>query len=89
MSAMPVVNITMPVFNRYDITQAAILALRKTSQEIPFCLTVVDNGSDAPLVRRLIDFNAVSSTIFFSYPQIWVWPALPTSVGNWWMPLFT
>lgn len=57
MSAIPVVNITMPVFNRYEVTQAAILALRKTSQEIPFCLTVVDNGSDAPLVRKLIDFK--------------------------------
>ena len=57
MSAMPIVNVTMPVFNRYEVTQAAILALRKTAQEIPFCLTVVDNGSDAPLVRRLIDFK--------------------------------
>lgn len=87
---MPIVNVTMPVFNRYEVTQAAILALRKTAQEIPFCLTVVDNGSDAPLVRRLIDFKERGIIDhLFSCPQIWAWPAPPTSVGNWWMPLFT
>ncbi|MCL1939424.1 MAG: glycosyltransferase [Desulfovibrionaceae bacterium] len=53
----PVLNITMPVFNRYELTQAALLALRKCSQDIPFTVTVVDNGSDADLVKKLIEFK--------------------------------
>ena len=53
----PVVNITMPVFNRYHATQRAILALRRTSQAIPFTLTVVDNGSDPDLVQKLVEFR--------------------------------
>jgi len=31
-----------------------ILALRQTSQEIPFDITVVDNGSDPALVETLL-----------------------------------
>jgi len=50
-------NITMPVFNRYELTQAALLALRKCSQDVPFTVTVVDNGSDANLVDKLIEFK--------------------------------
>ena len=50
-------NITMPVFNRYELTQTALLALRKCSQEVPFTVTVVDNGSDADLVGKLIEFK--------------------------------
>ena len=57
MPEKPVVNITMPVFNRYHITQKAILALRRTSQLIPFTLTVVDNGSDPELVKKLVAFR--------------------------------
>lgn len=52
-----VVNITMPVFNRYHVTQKAILALRRTSQIIPFTLTVVDNGSEPVLVKKLVEFR--------------------------------
>jgi len=47
----------MPVFNRYELTQRTILALRKTSQEIPFCITVVDNGSETALQKKLIAFT--------------------------------
>ena len=57
MPEKPVVNITMPVFNRYHATQKAILALRRTSQVIPFTLTVVDNGSDPDLVKKLVAFR--------------------------------
>ena len=57
MQINPVVNITMPVFNRFHITQKAILALRRTSQAIPFTLTVVDNGSDSDLVAKLIELR--------------------------------
>ena len=53
----PVVNITMPVFNRKHVTQKAILALRRSSQAIPFTLTVVDNGSDPDLVKKLVTFR--------------------------------
>lgn len=53
----PLCNVTIPVFNRPCATQKTILALRKTSREIPFVITVVDNGSDADLVRKLIQFK--------------------------------
>ncbi|MDR2891878.1 MAG: glycosyltransferase [Deltaproteobacteria bacterium] len=57
---MPVaLNITMPVFNRLETTQRALLALRRTSREIPFSLTVVDNGSDADLVGKLREFKRI------------------------------
>lgn len=54
----PVCNVTIPVFNRPDTTVATILALRSTSQEVPFDITVVDNGSDAHLVNKLRDLHA-------------------------------
>ncbi|MDR2051191.1 MAG: glycosyltransferase [Deltaproteobacteria bacterium] len=57
MSEAPAVNITMPVFNRYEATQKALLALRKSSRQIPFEVTVVDNGSEQALVRRLLEFK--------------------------------
>ena len=50
-------NITMPVFNRFELTQMSLLALRKCSRKIPFAITVVDNGSDESLVKRLIEFR--------------------------------
>lgn len=59
-SQMPdpiMLNITMPVFNRFELTQLSLLALRKCSRKIPFAITVVDNGSDESLVRRLIEFK--------------------------------
>ena len=49
----PVCNVTIPVFNRPDATVETLLALRATSQEVPFDITVVDNGSDKPLVDKL------------------------------------
>ncbi len=55
--AQPVVNITMPVFNRFVLTQRALLALRKSGGSVPFCITVVDNGSDASLVSRLRELH--------------------------------
>ncbi|MDL2306719.1 glycosyltransferase [Desulfovibrio sp. OttesenSCG-928-C06] len=57
MSAAPILNITMPVFNRLQSTQRVLLALRRTSRAVPFCITVVDNGSDADLVAKLIEFK--------------------------------
>lgn len=53
----PVCNVTIPVFNRPDSTVATILALRCTSQDIPFDITVVDNGSDEELVKKLQDLH--------------------------------
>ncbi len=52
----PVLNITIPVFNRFALTQKTIVALRRSSGAVPFSLTVVDNGSDAALVSRLREF---------------------------------
>lgn len=57
MTPAPLLNITMPVFNRFDLTQLAILSLRKSSGAIPFILTVVDNGSEKRLVDRLVEFK--------------------------------
>lgn len=51
------VNITIPVFNRLALTQKAILALRESGGRVPFTLTVVDNGSEPPLVSRLKELH--------------------------------
>ncbi|SDF24805.1 Glycosyl transferase family 2 [Desulfovibrio legallii] len=48
-----VCNVTIPVFNRPAATQAAIEALGRTARDVPFCITVVDNGSEPDLVRSL------------------------------------
>ena len=53
----PLVNITIPVFNRFHLTQRTILALYKTTKNIPFIVTVVDNGSEQCLRNRLIEFK--------------------------------
>ena len=53
----PVCNVTIPVFNRPGATRETILALRRTSQEVPFDITVVDNGSDPALVGMLLEFR--------------------------------
>ncbi|MCD7984818.1 MAG: glycosyltransferase, partial [Desulfovibrio sp.] len=57
MAAKTVLNVTIPVFNHAEQTQRTLAALRKTSQEIPFCITVVDNGSDARTVALLRAFK--------------------------------
>lgn len=57
MTPLPLLNITMPVFNRFDLTQLAIISLRKSNGAIPFTLTVVDNGSEKRLVDRLVEFK--------------------------------
>ena len=53
----PVINITIPTFNRFVLTQKTILALRKSNGAVPFSITVVDNGSDEALVSRLREFH--------------------------------
>ena len=55
--ANPVVNITIPVFNRYHLTQKTLLALRKTAPGISFTVTVVDNGSEQSLRDRLVELH--------------------------------
>ena len=50
-------NITIPVFNRYHLTQKTLLALRKTAPGISFAITVVDNGSEPALRERLVEFR--------------------------------
>lgn len=49
----PVCNVTIPVFNRPQASIESILALRRTSQDVPFDITVVDNGSDDELAKKL------------------------------------
>ena len=53
----PVCNVTIPVFNRPGATRETLLALRRTSQEVPADITVVDNGSDPALVDTLLEFR--------------------------------
>ena len=53
----PLINITIPVFNRFHLTQKTIIALHKTAKNIPFVITVVDNGSEQCLRNRLIEFK--------------------------------
>ncbi len=53
----PLVNITIPVFNRYHLTQKTLLALRKTAPGISFAVTVVDNGSQPDLRQRLVELR--------------------------------
>lgn len=53
----PAVNITIPVFNRFVLTQKTLLALHKSRGGVPFSITVVDNGSDPPLVSRLRELH--------------------------------
>ena len=54
----PLLNITIPVFNRYHLTQKTLLALRKTAPGIPFVVTVVDNGSTPDLRERLVELHS-------------------------------
>ncbi|UZP69112.1 glycosyltransferase [Desulfovibrio mangrovi] len=43
---MPILNITIPVFNRPELTRRTIEAVRKNTKH-PYTLTAVDNGSEA------------------------------------------
>ena len=52
-----ILNITIPVYNRYKLTVETILSLRKVKNTIPFVITVVDNGSEAPLRNKLIELK--------------------------------
>ena len=53
----PLVNITIPVFNRLELTQLTIINLNKMNRDIPFCITVIDNGSELELPKALIKFK--------------------------------
>ena len=53
----PILNITMPVWNRFYLTQKAIISLKKAKNSIPYVLTVVDNGSSEEMQKRLIEFK--------------------------------
>lgn len=50
------INITVPVFNRFYLTQKTILNLRKLDSSIAFFINVVDNGSSKELRNILIKF---------------------------------
>ena len=52
--AGPLCNVTIPVFNRPAATESAVRALAQTSREVPFQITVVDNGSEPELVKTLL-----------------------------------
>ena len=54
----PLCNVTIPVFNRPAATERAIRALAATSREVPFHITVVDNGSEPELVKKLLALRA-------------------------------
>ena len=53
----PLLNITIPVLNRHDLTLKTILTLHKTIRALKFVITVVDNGSDQTLRKRLVEFK--------------------------------
>ncbi|MCR4667087.1 MAG: glycosyltransferase [Desulfovibrio sp.] len=55
----PILNITIPVFNRYDLTQYTLIAVHKLNNKIPFVVTVVDNGSDYCLQNKLKEFKKI------------------------------
>ncbi|MBQ7618087.1 MAG: glycosyltransferase [Desulfovibrio sp.] len=52
----PIFNVTIPVYNRLQLTQRTILKLRNLTRHLPLSITVVDNGSDEELRKRLITF---------------------------------
>ena len=53
----PLLNITMPVFNRLQTTQRTLLALHKYTRGYSVAITVVDNGSERELVQKLVEFR--------------------------------
>ncbi len=56
MSALPLINITMPVFNRPELTRQAIEAVRKNTLQ-KHILTVVDNGSESETQNMLLSMK--------------------------------
>ena len=52
-------NITMPVFNRPELTRAALESIRSMRSPVPYVVTVVDNGSDAETVGMLLRLKAL------------------------------
>ena len=60
MPATRVVNITMPVFNRPELTLRTIESVARLTDH-PLVLTVVDNGSDADLAARLLELHAAGA----------------------------
>jgi glycosyltransferase involved in cell wall biosynthesis len=61
--SVPLTNIVMPVFNRYDETLITILAVRRMTRR-RVVLTVVDNGSDDALrgeLNRLADEKVIDN----------------------------
>ena len=55
----PLLNIVIPVYNRLHVTQKTLLHLKKVkcmTNSVPFVITVVDNGSDEELRKKLIFF---------------------------------
>lgn len=51
------INFTMPVFNRLQCTQLSLLQLHKCDRDIPFTITVVDNGSEKAVTEKLLEFH--------------------------------
>ena len=52
------INITIPVFNRPELTRVTIESIRNTRTSIPYVVTVVDNGSDRETVDILLRLKA-------------------------------
>ena len=61
-----ILNVTVPVYNRFHLTQKTLLALKKQKRTIPFIVTVVDNGSEKELQDRLVEFakNKIIDRLF-------------------------
>lgn len=62
----PLVNITMPVWNRMDETICSILSVKKYTKT-PYFLTVVDNGSKNELKKELLNMydNGIIDNLYF------------------------
>ena len=76
----PVSNVVIPVFNRPTATCVTIEALNHTTRDVPFCSTVVDNGSEPYLVRSLQHWREegridhlflLPRAIYSEVPRIW------------------
>ena len=51
-------NITIPVYNRPELTEKTIECVRRTRSPFPYVLTVVDNGSERETVNLLLRLKA-------------------------------
>lgn len=56
MNKTPLLNITVPVFNRPELTRQTLLAARKNTP-VDHCITVVDNGSDLETKEILVEMK--------------------------------